>query len=128
MTSICSKNYAQTINVPRADLIRLMNTADSGKACFIERDLLIKEKTSLQQTVVKADSVISAKNRQLWNYKNLVDTYEAQKENNKNQINELNIKADYYQKQYKKQVRKTKFAAFVGILTTGAALTLFIMK
>lgn len=106
----------------------MLTKAEQAKSLEQQRDLLLNANDTLKARIAIKEGIILNLNSQISDYKNIVTSKDAiiSTKDEQRKIFETNITV--LNKEVKKQKRAKMFTAFVGLLTTGLSLFLFISK
>lgn len=116
------------VSISRKDALKTLQKAYEAKALEAQRDLLLNQVDTLKARIVIKENIIATMQGKIEDYKSIVTSKDAIISAHVDKEKIMQVNTDYLTKQLKKQKNKNKWTAFLGILTTAGALTLFIMK
>lgn len=114
--------------ISKKDALKVLAKGYEAKALEQQRDLLLIANDTLKARISIKDMIILNLDGKISDYKSIVSDKDAIIQAQKDQRTILQNQVDQKNSELKKQRRKTRFTAFIGILTTGLATYLFISK
>jgi L-cysteine desulfidase len=119
---------SKTVAIPEKDALKVLQKGYEAKALEQQRDLLLNHVDTLKARIVIKDMIILNLNGQIADYKNIIQSHTNIVKAAQEQRTILEQQLSIRDKELKKQRRKTKWTAFLGIITTSAAITLYLLK
>lgn len=114
--------------ISKKDALRVLAKGYEAKALEQQRDLLLIANDTLKARISIKDMIILNLSGKVSDYKSIVSDKDAIIQAQKDQRTILQNQVDQKNIELKKQRRKTRFTAFIGLLTTGLVTYLFISK
>jgi hypothetical protein len=119
---------SKVIPIPEKDALKILAAAYKSKDFEAQRDLLLNQTDTLKARIAIKEGMIANLNGQISDLKNIVSSKDAIISNQTDQRNILQKQLTIKDKEIRKERRAKKWVSFLGIVTTGLATTLFILK